>query len=206
MQTLTNLMDTILKRVVVSVMVLLVLTVTFQVFMRYVASSPVTFTEELSRYLLIWVGLLSAAYAYRVRMHLALDLLVLKLHGSNRALLNLVIHGVILVFSMSVLVVGGIRLVMLVTELGQTSASLGISIGVVYLALPISGLAISLYALDFIRQEWHGFKTGEEGLSPSAGISPLGGGGAVIGNLPPSDSTTDDPSPSGTNPNDTTQR
>jgi TRAP-type C4-dicarboxylate transport system permease small subunit len=185
MQTLINLMDSLLKRTVVSVMVLLVLTVTIQVFMRYVVSSPVTFTEELSRYLLIWVGLLSAAYAYRVRMHLALDLLVLKLHGSRRAILNLVIHSLILTFSMAVLVIGGTRLALLVTELGQTSASLGISIGVVYLALPISGVAISLYAVDFIRHELHLFKTADlpaataahspTGTSPStppAGTSP----------------------------------
>jgi TRAP-type C4-dicarboxylate transport system permease small subunit len=172
MHSLINMMDTVLKRTVVSVMVLLVLTVTLQVFMRYVLSSPVTFTEELSRYLLIWVGLLSAAYAYRARMHLALDLLVLKLHGSQKAVLNLIIHTVILTFALAVLVIGGTRLVLLVSSLGQTSASLGISIGIVYLALPISGLAISLYAVDFISQEWQAFKSGGHPATDSDNSQP----------------------------------
>ncbi|MCC5926435.1 MAG: TRAP transporter small permease [Bacteroidetes bacterium] len=149
-------MDTFLSRTVVVVMSLLVITVSLQVFMRYVASSPISFTEELSRYLLIWVGLLSASYAYRRRMHLALDLLVLKLHGRNKMILNIFIHSTILLFSLAVLGYGGYELVYMVVELGQSSPSLGVSMGVVYLALPISGLAISIYAIDFIRMELAG--------------------------------------------------
>lgn len=164
MNSVTKFLDTFLSRAVVVVMILLVITVVLQVFMRYVASSPVSFTEELSRYLLIWVGLLSASYAYRRRMHLALDLLVLKLHGRSRMVLNIFIHGTILIFSLAVLGFGGYQLVYMVVELGQSSPSLGLSMGVVYLALPISGIAISIYAVDFIRMELSG-ETADNTLS-----------------------------------------
>jgi TRAP-type C4-dicarboxylate transport system permease small subunit len=152
-----------LSRAVVITMVLLVLTVSLQVFMRYVVSSPVTFTEELSRYLLIWVGLLSASYAYRQRMHLALDLLILKLSGRSKMILNIFIHSMILLFAITVLLYGGYELTYMVIELGQSSPSLGISMGFVYLSLPVSGLAISIYAVDFIRMELSG---------PSAAVNP----------------------------------
>jgi TRAP-type C4-dicarboxylate transport system permease small subunit len=156
MRSVIKVLDTVLSRANIALMVLLVLTVSLQVFMRYIASSPVTFTEELSRYLLIWLGLLAASYAYRMRMHLALDLLILKMKGGQKVVLNVIIHLFILFFALTVLLYGGLKLVWLTYSLKQTSAAMGISLGVVYLALPISGVAISIYAIDFIRQELSG--------------------------------------------------
>lgn len=156
MNSVIKFLDYVLSRASIAIMVLLVLTVSLQVFMRYIVGSPVTFTEELSRYLLIWVGMFAASYAYRQRMHLALDLLILKVNGSQKVALNVLIHSLILLFSLAVLVYGGGQLVYLSFELGQSSASLGISIGIVYLALPLSGVAICLYAIDFIMKELSG--------------------------------------------------
>ncbi|MEX0779419.1 MAG: TRAP transporter small permease [Balneolales bacterium] len=134
-------------------MVVLVFTVLLQIFMRYVVNSPVTFTEELSRYLLIWLGLFAASYAYRLRMHLALDLLVLKLKGKSKTALNIFIHSLIGIFSLTTLVYGGLQLVYLVYTLDQYSPALGVSMSVVYAAIPLSGIIIVIYALDFIMQE-----------------------------------------------------
>jgi len=153
MNTLIKTLDYVLSRASILIMTLLVLTVLLQVFMRYVAGSPVTFTEELSRFLLIWLGLLAASYAYRQRMHLALDLLVLKLKGRQKNVLNIVIHTLIALFSAGVLVYGGIQLVILTWVLDQNSPALGVSMSFVYLVLPVSGMAIIIYAIDFILQE-----------------------------------------------------
>lgn len=177
---MTKYLDVFLSRTLIAVMILLVLTVSMQVFMRYVMSSPVSFTEELSRYLLIWVGLLSASYAYRRRMHLALDLLVLKLQDSNKVALNVFIHSTILFFSLAVLGYGGFELVYMVVELGQSSPSLGISMGFVYLALPISGVAMSIYAIDFIRMELNGEAEGAVALGPDGTPVPVSTAAAEV--------------------------
>ena len=153
MNTLIKTLDYVLSRASILIMTLLVFTVLLQVFMRYVMGSPVTFTEELSRFLLIWLGLLAASYAYRQRMHLALDLLVLKLKGRQKNVLNIIIHTLIALFSAGVLVYGGIQLVILTWVLDQNSPALGVSMSFVYLVLPVSGLAIIIYAVDFIIQE-----------------------------------------------------
>lgn len=153
MRTFINILDAVLARVSVFLMTALVFTVLFQVFMRFVVQSPVTFTEELSRFLLIWLGLFASSYAYRLRLHLALDLLLLKLQGGRRKALNVVIHSLIGLFSLTVLVYGGAQLVWLTYILQQYSAALGVSMSVVYSVLPISGLAITIYAADFILQE-----------------------------------------------------
>ncbi|MEX0684944.1 MAG: TRAP transporter small permease [Balneolales bacterium] len=153
MNTLIKSLNKILSSASIALMSLLVITVLLQVFMRYVVNSPVTFTEELSRFLLIWLGLIAASYAYRQRMHLALDLLVVKLKGRKRMTLNIIIHSLIGIFSLTVLIYGGLHLVYLTYILEQFSAALGLSMAIVYLAIPISGIAILIYAIDFILQE-----------------------------------------------------
>ncbi len=153
MNKLIKVLDYFLSRISILLMSVLVFSVLLQIFMRYIIGSPVTFTEELSRFLLIWLGLLAASYAYRQRMHLALDLLVMKLQGRKKAILNIVIHSLIGLFSLAVLVFGGIQLAYLTYVLDQHSPALGISMSIIYLALPISGISITIYAVDFVLQE-----------------------------------------------------
>lgn len=126
---------------------LLVINVLWQVFTRFILRDPSSFTEELARYLLIWVGLLGAAYAAGQRMHLALGILPAKLKGRNRRALHLFIEGATFLFAFLVLVVGGARLVWITFILDQTSAALQLPIAFVYLVAPISGLLIMFYAV-----------------------------------------------------------
>ena len=146
-QQLKSIIDRALAWLVIVVMASLVIDVLWQVFTRFVLSTPSSFAEELARYLLIWVGLLGASYAAGKRMHLALDLLPMKLKGRRKRYLEIFIEGCTLVFAFFVLVVGGARLVWVTLFLGQTSAALQIPLGYVYLAIPLSGLLIMFYAV-----------------------------------------------------------
>ena len=127
----------------------------WQVFTRFVLRDPSTFTEELARYLLIWVGLLGAAYAAGQRKHLAVDLLPTRLAGRARRRLLRFIEACVLVFALAVLVVGGGRLVWVTLYLQQTSAALQVPLGYVYLALPLSGLLIAFYAAYALWTQHH---------------------------------------------------
>jgi TRAP-type C4-dicarboxylate transport system permease small subunit len=122
--------------------------VTWQVISRFVLGSPSSFTDELARFLLIWLGMLGAAYAVGQRMHLAIDLLPRALEPSARAsaALGIVLQGCVLAFALGVMVYGGGQLVHLTTLLGQRSAALGAPLGAVYTVLPLAGAAIAFYA------------------------------------------------------------
>ncbi|HRS91659.1 MAG TPA: TRAP transporter small permease subunit, partial [Candidatus Marinimicrobia bacterium] len=74
MLKIRKILDNILKWVVVVLMAISVFNVLWQVFTRFILHHPSSYTEELARYLLIWVGLLGAAYAAGNKMHLAIDL------------------------------------------------------------------------------------------------------------------------------------
>jgi len=145
-------LDRVLGGLLGTFMGLLVLDVLWQVFTRFVLSNPSQFTDELARYLLIWVGMLGAAYGVGQRMHLAIDLLPQKLTGRARSVLGLGIEVVVLTFALAVLVVGGARLVALTLVLRQTSAAMEIPLAVVYSVLPLSGVIIAFYTVYAILE------------------------------------------------------
>ncbi len=153
-------LDRSLAVLVATLMAALVLDVLWQVFTRFVLRDPSSWTEELARYLMIWVGLIGAAYAAGRRMHLSVDLLPSALTGGRAHTLRIFIESLILAFALAALFAGGIRLVWVMLKLGQTSASLQIPLGYVYLAVPISGLLIAWYAIldltDAIKGLRHG--------------------------------------------------
>ena len=147
MKVLRQKIDKITEGGLVVLMSLLVLDVLWQVASRYILRSPSSFTDELARYLLIWVALIGAAYVTGKNMHLAIDILPGKLEGAKAVLLHRFIYLLILVFALLVMVVGGIRLVYISFALGQLAATLQVSLAYVYISLPVSGLLICFYCI-----------------------------------------------------------
>lgn len=146
----TRVVDRALGWVLVVLMGVAVANVLWQVFTRFVLADPSSFTDELARYLLIWIGLLGASYAAGTQMHLAIDLLPAKLTGRPRFYVGVLIEACIFLFALSVLVIGGTHLVVLTLTLGQTSAALHVPLGYIYLALPLSGLLMMLYSVGAV--------------------------------------------------------
>ena len=132
-----KIIDKGLELSLIFLMAFLVVDVLWQVLSRYILVSPSSVTDELAGYLLIWVGLLGAAY-----------LLLQHMRPSRRKLLRLFIFLIVFLFAVFVLIVGGAWLVYTRFHLGVTSASLEINLGYVYLALPLGGLLTAYYAID----------------------------------------------------------
>ena len=142
-----KILDAILKNVLIVLMVVLVASVSWQVISRYGFSTPSSWTEEVARFMLIWIGVLGAAWAFRSGVHLGLDVLPKKLSGQPAQALKLFTVLVIVIFSVSVLIIGGGSLVILTWELKQYSAVLGLPIAFVYSVIPVSGGLICFYAI-----------------------------------------------------------
>ncbi len=131
----------------VSLSVFLVFCVTWQVVSRYVFGTPSTVTDELARYLFMWVAMIGAAYTTGQHRHLAIDLLTMKLKGIGKNSVGLVIQAAIALFASIVLVYGGSILVISTLKTGQITPALGLPMGYVYLCLPISGVLMICYVL-----------------------------------------------------------
>lgn len=143
--------DKYLGYILVALMMMMTLDVLWGVITRYAMGSQADWSEELARFLLIWIGLLGAAFASGKGMHLAIDLLQPTLSVLNQRRLTILISLLIIVFVTAVLIVGGLRLMFLTSKLGQLSAALRIPMYIVYMILPISGVLIVYYKLHELK-------------------------------------------------------
>lgn len=145
---LKNIIDNILFIFLSIIITTILICVSMQIFSRYFFSSPLVFTEELVRFLLIWLGLLGAGYTFGKKGHISLTLLLDKLPNKIQNIMNIIIEVLILIFAIFILLLGGINLI-LVTK-NQVSSVLSIPIWYVYLSAPISGLIIIFYQIYYI--------------------------------------------------------
>ena len=143
-------LDKFLEKILIVIMSLMVVNVLWQVFTRFVVGTPSSFTDELARYLMIWVGVLGAAYVAGKNNHVSIDVFAKKLSvGKQRQLAN-VVGIIIILFALTALVIGGLRLVYISYILGQQSSALRIPLAYVYLVIPISGILVIYYKISDI--------------------------------------------------------
>ncbi|GGF77173.1 TRAP transporter small permease [Alteromonas lipolytica] len=154
MRKVIRLLDQFVAGILMLAMTLILLTVVWQVISRYVLADPASVTEELSRFLLIWIGLLGAAFAYRQKVHLGFNLIVEKQPPERRKYILTLVELLVIIFCASTLLFGGAQLVSLTLELEQISAALGVRMGYVYIVLPLSGALIICYGLINIHNLW----------------------------------------------------
>ncbi|WP_298767195.1 TRAP transporter small permease [uncultured Polaribacter sp.] len=140
--------DSVLEKLVLLILVIMLVSVVWQVFSRFVLRAPSTITDEVSSFSLIWVGLLGAAYAAGKNLHLAIDLIPEQTVQKRQNLFNGIVFISIAVFALTVMIIGGARLCQLSFQFGQTSATLEIPLGFIYLVVPISGILICYYSID----------------------------------------------------------
>jgi C4-dicarboxylate transporter DctQ subunit len=121
--------------------------VLLQVIARYGFGRPPSWTEELARYLQVWLVMLAAPVCLRRGMHLAVDYLSPRLDplGMAHATIRLLVLGSVAAFA-GVLAWFGITL--LAVAAVQRSPALGISMAWPYAAIPLSG------ALMFLEAVW----------------------------------------------------
>ncbi len=140
-------------RVVLSVfMTVMIVAVVWQVFTRFVLQDPSSFTDELSRYLLIWIGVLGGAYTYAIKRHLALELIAPRLSDNGQLVLGIIINLIIIAFAVVAFIYGGSALVANTLKHGQISPGIVIAgkhllIGYVYVVVPLTGYIITYFGI-----------------------------------------------------------
>ena len=127
----------------------------------WLPSGQAPWTEELAKFLLIWVSLLGGAVAFGRHSHLGVDYFVGKLDKSASQWSQMLVHGIVLFFAIAVLVVGGVRVVSNTLAMEQVTPVLGWKMGHVYLALPIAGAFVALYTLDSALETMAAIRRGE---------------------------------------------
>lgn len=134
---LTELIDYIVALIISAISIL---TIT-QVFLRYVMNSPLFWSEELTRYLIIWLTFLGAGLGVRHRGHITVEFLARMFPLSFQRILNFGLDILIIAYLL-ILCWLGVK-VMKVFMVFKSSA-LSIPQGYIFLAVPV-GAAIMIY-------------------------------------------------------------
>ena len=139
--------DKVLGAILVALMAIMTIDVLIGVSTRYLMGDQVSWSEELARFLLIWIGILGAAYASGRKMHLAIDLLQPKLEPANQKTLLKIINILVILFALTVMIIGGFRLIYITHKLGQLSPAMRIPMALIYAVVPLSGIIVIYYKL-----------------------------------------------------------
>ena len=118
---------------------------TYQIVTRYFFNKPSTVSEELLTYSFTWMALLASAYVFGKRDHMRMGFLADKISGSAKKYLEVIIDLLTFAFAGVVMVYGGISITKL--TMIKITASLRISMGWIYIIVPIAGLLIMVFSV-----------------------------------------------------------
>ncbi|OFK66376.1 hypothetical protein HMPREF3056_02735 [Corynebacterium sp. HMSC056F09] len=126
-----------------------------QVFSRFILQNSLSWSEELSRYMFIWMNFLLLGIVTLRGEHIAIDVLTSKLKGGVKKIaMQFVIIACFIVNI--ILLVFAIQIATTLFQLGQTSAALQLPMWVVYSALPFGLVLCCLRMLQTSGQIWLG--------------------------------------------------
>jgi TRAP-type C4-dicarboxylate transport system permease small subunit len=125
--------------------VVLVAVVTWQVFSRQVLNDSAPWTEEAARFTFVVLALLGAALVFSDRGHIAVELLVSKFPRTAQLATAVVVELLIILFAALVFVFGGYRVA--ANAWHQEISTLPLTVGQVYLVLPLVGILIIFYSI-----------------------------------------------------------
>ncbi len=149
MLTLRKVLDTFLVWSVCILTTVLLIVMSAQVLWRYVLNDPIYWSEDLARYLFVWLTFLAAAMAFRDHKHMAVDLIQPFLGPAALRWQRAIITGILAVFFIIVLLIAP---EILQITLDQPSASLSIPIALLYLSFPASIFIMLLYLMIDLAQ------------------------------------------------------
>jgi len=132
-------------KVLASLMAIIVVIMTLQVCFRYVFNNSISWSEEVVRYLFVWLTFLGSAVCFRDKTHIGVDFFMDLLPTRFRARLEQFNLILVLLFSFF-LFVGGLFWVM--ESKGAYSSSIQLPVNIIlYGALPISSL-LTIYFIS----------------------------------------------------------
>lgn len=137
MKTLNKLEEWLL----LSGLAVMCIVVALQVIMRFIFKNPLVWSEELARYIFVWIAFIGAAYGVRWNLHIRLDLfyekfpvLIQKIVSTGANILS--------IFCFTYLVIYGVKFA--ISQNGIASAAMGIPMSYIFFAVPIGGALIIL--------------------------------------------------------------
>jgi TRAP-type C4-dicarboxylate transport system permease small subunit len=125
-----------------------------QVVMRYVFSNSLSWSEEFSRFIFLWISWIGASYAVKEGSHFRVEMFANILKGKTRRYFELFILVIWFLFSLT-LTWYGVDLVIFQINTSQTSAAMRIPMYLPYASVPVG---CGLMCVRLIVEMWNTLK------------------------------------------------
>ncbi len=130
--------------VIMGMFLILIAAVFYQVVGRYVFNAPPDWSEELARYLQVWIAMLASALCIHRGWHFGVDYLIHILPRRPQAFFGIVVNLLVSGF-LVLLLVTGVRILAVASV--QTSPAMGINMWYAYLAIAVGALLMLLESM-----------------------------------------------------------
>lgn len=124
--------------------VVMVAVVSLQVTNRYVFNNPLSWTEEVARFIFVWITFLGAFLALKSKAHIGVNSLMTRFSDKTRNVVGKITIFFI-IWYLSYLFLFGVKIVL---ETAQTfTPALNISFSYIYVAIPLSAIFMIFYLI-----------------------------------------------------------
>jgi TRAP-type C4-dicarboxylate transport system permease small subunit len=151
MYKLLDRIEKALDAVLVFMMIVMAGAVVLQVTSRYVFNNPTSWSEELARYLFVWITFLGAAVVIRKRRHVDVTVLTDRLPPSAAKVVYLVSDAAVL-FMLGALTWAGAGLAIMAHR--QLSAAMDLPMSLAYSAMPVGTGLMFVFLVATMIWEW----------------------------------------------------
>ncbi len=131
--------------ILVAILAIMVALIFLQVCMRYVFQSSLSWSEELARYLFLWIIWLGAAYATKENSHISLDFITSRLPRKGKIIASAMKYVIWVLFAIFLAYISW-NLTIIIFERGQVSPALRIPMWYAYASIPC-GITLMLFRM-----------------------------------------------------------
>ena len=125
-------------------LVMTIIIVLFQVFNRFWFNLPAPWTEEISRYIFVWLCILGITRGVRDDLHIKVDLVVGLLPKKVQQSIDFFVN-IVVILLLTVVLISGLKLLPLTVT--RKAATINISMYYLYVGIPASAIVMIIYLL-----------------------------------------------------------
>lgn len=156
----------VLEKLMIVLVTAMMLSLSWQVFTRFVIKQPSTWTEEIARYTFIYLVMIGASLGVKNSAHFGMTMFSDKMHGRTRDIYQrFVINGIIMLAALFMLIIGAEFAVSY--GMNRVSPTFLVPMAWVFGIVPVSAFFMILFSFqnmaygDFSKDP-HAYEQGEE--------------------------------------------
>ena len=147
---LSDITNKLVSKFVMLLMFLLSLLLGVAVFYRYALNDSIYWSNEVARYMLVYIIFFGSTMAHKHKTHIRIDIIFSYISTKSRKYLEITI-SLFFLFFWILIIAGSIKLLPLFMM--QTTATLQIPYAIPFISLPLSAVIWILYCLDDLLKE-----------------------------------------------------